>query len=1218
MRFEVENRTGNFFLLFFVIYDSIIFQVLYVKQKIFRLLHSNIYLLQKGNNSLSPFLIFMNSDCFSALIGSTPQFAAALDCVRSFRLPMGIVGLPNAGKAHYISSLCSLSGHKAVILCSDESSANKLCEDLNFFSGGAVLFPARDLHFRSDDVCSREWDQKRIGALGRILDGDYNYIVATVEAACQYTISVSELERRIFTLKTGEDADINKVLSSLAACGYSRSEQVEGAGQFAARGGIVDFFSPNMPQPVRVEFWGDTIDSISYFDTQTQRRTTSLDEVKVTPSQEVLFDSDEVFAQKLRDFAATVKGKGKVEAKKHIESDIEKLETSVGIACPDKYISLAYSGQTTLFDYTANDLMFVMESSNVKQRYTPYLKMVNEDVKEMFVLGELTKGLDKFTLTWAELEALYEKRGAIFVDTLPRGSFDVPVKSLINVSVRQNPAWDGSLSYLCDDLRPALQKGYTCVVLVGTEKTAKILAADLEQEGIHALSFSAFPDEFPKKTVSVLPGSLTGGYEYPDAGFTLISHGRGQLASPQRRKSANIKKGKTITGLDDLARGDLVVHSVYGIGMYDGIKTETIEGRMKDYIKINFRGTDVLYIPVTQLDLISKYISAGDNKTVKLSKLGSDEWKKTKSRVKAAVKEMAQSLTDLYAKRQNTPGYAFSPDIDMQNDFERRFEYDETDDQLISVNQIKADMEKPHPMDRLLCGDVGFGKTEVALRAAFKCVADGKQCAILVPTTILASQHYQTIKHRFDGFPVEIEMLSRFRTQTQRAKIKKDLKRGSIDIVVGTHSIIASSVEFKDLGLLIVDEEQRFGVAQKEKLKQRFPLVDVLTLSATPIPRTLNMAMTGIRDMSVLEMPPLDRHPVQTYVMAHDMGILAQAMERELRRGGQVFYLHNRTQTISRVAAQIGQLLPNARIGIVHGQMSEDDIGEIWRQLVDGEIDILVCTTIIETGIDVPNANTLIIEDADKLGLAQLHQIRGRVGRSPRRAFAYFTYDDKKVLTEEAQRRLSAIREFTQFGSGLNIAMRDLEIRGAGTVLGAHQHGHLEAVGYDMYLQLLSQAVKDEQDNTETIDRRECLVDIAMDAHIPEKYIDSANNRLYMYKRIAEIANEDDARDVLDEFIDRFGEPPKAVQGLIQVSLIRNRAANIGIYEITQNSNMVLLYLNDLKSSQLAVLGKNFPRRIMVSAIKDKKYISVKLDGSPAIEVLEQVITTLEKAQSNV
>lgn len=679
---------------------------------------------------------------------------------------------------------------------------------------------------------------------------------------------------------------------------------------------------------------------------------------------------------------------------------------------------------------------------------------------------------------------------------------------------------------------------------------------------------------------------------------------------PKKRKSrSGFKKGQSLHSLDELKKGDYVVHSLHGIGVFDGINKLEVGKITKDYIKIKYAKGDVLYVPVTQLDLVSKYIGPheDDGRTVKLNKIGGKDWEKTRNKVRAAVKDMADQLIALYSKRQNSPGYAFSPDIDMQSDFERRFEYDETSDQLRAIDEIKGDMEKPYPMDRLLCGDVGFGKTEVALRAAFKCAADGKQCAILVPTTILAYQHYRTILKRFDGFPVEIEMLSRFRTPKEQEKILKNLKRGSLDIIVGTHRLVSKDVKFKDLGLLIVDEEQRFGVAQKEKLKELFPTVDVLTLSATPIPRTLNMAMTGIRDMSVIEEAPQDRYPVQTYVIEHDMGILCEAMEKELRRGGQVYYLHNRVESIESTAAKIKEMMPSARIAVAHGRMGEEKLSEIWRDLLEGDIDILVCTTIIETGVDVPNCNTLIIEDADRLGLAQLHQIRGRVGRSTRRASAYFTFKRGKELSEIANRRLSAIREYTEFGSGFKIAMRDLEIRGAGNVLGAQQHGHMEAVGYDMYLQLLGEAVEEEKGEKPISRKKECLIDMQIDAHIPDNYIKSIPQRLAVYRRIADIKNTEDAEDVKDELRDRFGEIPQSVQGLIDVSLLRNTAAAKGIYEIGQKGNSVILYVNDIDTNTVLNLSSMMRGRVSIMDY-GKKHIAVKIaDGQSPLDTLKEI-----------
>ena len=617
--------------------------------------------------------------------------------------------------------------------------------------------------------------------------------------------------------------------------------------------------------------------------------------------------------------------------------------------------------------------------------------------------------------------------------------------------------------------------------------------------------------------------------------------------------------------------------------------------------------------------MVSKYIGpSGDDVKLKLHKLGGTEWHKTRTRVRHAVKDMAKELIALYSARMNTPGHAFSEDTDLQNDFERRFEYDETDDQLRCIDEIKYDMQRPVPMDRLLCGDVGFGKTEVALRAAFKCISEGKQCALLVPTTILAFQHYQTILKRMEGFPLNIDLLSRFRTPTQQAKTIQGLRNGNVDMVVGTHRIISNDVQFKNLGLVIIDEEQRFGVAQKEKLKEKFKNVDVLTLSATPIPRTLNMAMSGLRDMSIIEEAPMDRQPVQTYVTEYNTGVLTDAIRRELRRGGQVYYLHNRVDTIERTAAGIKVRIPEARVAVAHGKMTEEQLSEVWRQLMEQEIDILVCTTIIETGVDVSNVNTLIIEDADRMGLAQLHQLRGRVGRSARRAYAYLTFRGGKSLTDIAQRRLEAIREFTQFGSGLKIAMRDLEIRGAGNILGGEQHGQMESVGYDMYLKLLAEAVENEKGETPAPPKEECTVDLQIEAHIPEGYIDDLHQRLEIYRRISDIQNDDDASDVIDELIDRFGPPDEAVMGLIKIALLRNRAAALGIHEAVQRTDTLLLYQTQPDINLVMKMADQMRGRILLSA-GNKPYISVKLlkDQTP-MKALESVLTLMEQLQKEV
>ncbi|MBR5774168.1 MAG: transcription-repair coupling factor, partial [Clostridia bacterium] len=711
---------------------------------------------------------------------------------------------------------------------------------------------------------------------------------------------------------------------------------------------------------------------------------------------------------------------------------------------------------------------------------------------------------------------------------------------------------------------------------------------------------------FPPRTVSVIKGSFSYSAEYPELLFAIYSHAS---SAPSEKKIKTPRGFNSICSLEEIVRGDYVVHATHGIGVFEGIHNIEFQGIRKDYIKIRYAKDEAVYVPVTQLDLVSRYIGNRDESKIKLSKLGGVEWQKAKTRARAAVRDMADELIALYAKRETSVGHAFLPDGELQRDFELHFEFDETDDQLRCAKEIKADMEKAVPMDRLLCGDVGFGKTEVALRAAFKCICEGKQCVMLVPTTILAFQHYGTILKRFSGFPIEVEMLSRFRTPKQQKEIKKRLKNGSVDIVVGTHKLLGKDIEYHDVGLLIIDEEQRFGVAQKEKLKELFPDVDVLTLSATPIPRTLNMAMSGIRDMSVLEEAPTNRYPVQTYVLEHNDAVLMQAMRKELARGGQCYYLHNNIETISSVALRIANSIEGARVAVAHGKMGEEELSEVWRKLLENEIDILVCTTIIETGVDVPNANTLIIDNADRMGLSQLHQIRGRVGRSGRRAFAYLTFSRGKELTEIAQSRLSAIREFTEFGAGFKIAMRDLEIRGAGNVLGAQQHGHMEAVGYDMYIRMLGEAVKEKRGEKSTLDEPECVIDLPIEAHIPEKYISSVAHRLSIYRKIADIRNEDDAAEVEKELVDRFGKPPKAVMGLIEVALIRNKAAALKIYEIRKLGDSLLLFISDIDPEKIKQLSRLMRKRITVGVRGGKEHIAVKmLEGQSSAQALREVI----------
>ena len=994
---------------------------------------------------------------------------------------------------------------------------------------------------------------------------------------------------------------------ALSAAGYERCDQIEGPGQFSVRGGIVDVYAAQCSSPIRIELWGDTVDTLSYFDLLTQRRTDAIAAADIPPAAEILYDDAEALAGRIEALVAPLRGKTAAIQRETLLADADRLR---GGGCPaslDKYIPLIYPRPATALDYAGDSLLLVSEGVKVRERLRTAQWQLQEDIKTLLEEGQLCRGLSDYMLDWSGLATLLEQRDTVFLEAFARSSPDIKIHSLYNITARQLPVWSGGLELLCDDLRDMLHRNMACVVLAGAEeKNAETLAEDLQKQGLPAL-YAPSPEKPVKGRILVMRGGLSAGADFPEAGFAVVTHGR--IASYRRKnRRPGRNKGAEIHSLAELAPGDYIVHAAHGIGLYQGIQQLEVQGVVKDYLKLQYDKGDTLYVPVTQLDLVSKYIGTKDEVKVKLHRLGGQEWQKAKSRVRAAVKDIAKELIQLYSKRMATPGYAFGPDTEWQYDFERHFEYEETEDQLRCIDEIKGDMERPIPMDRLLCGDVGFGKTEVALRAAFKCVSESKQCVLLVPTTILAFQHYNTIARRFEGFPVQVEMLSRFRTPKEQEDILRRTARGEIDILVGTHRMLSKDVKFHDLGLFIVDEEQRFGVAQKERIKELAPNIDVLTLSATPIPRTLNMAMSGIRDMSVIEEAPQDRRPVQTYVLEHDNGIVTDAIRRELRRGGQVYYLHNRVESIERCAAGIQMRIPEARVAFAHGKMSEDEMSEIWRQVLEHEVDVLVCTTIIETGVDVPNVNTLIIENADRFGLSQLHQLRGRVGRSSRRAFAFLTFVRGKVLSDVASKRLEAIREFTEFGAGFKIAMRDMEIRGAGNLLGAQQHGHMEAVGYEMYLKLLADAVNEEKGIPASRQEEECLVDLPVTAHIPEAYISSNAQRLDVYRRIADIRTEEDSLDVYDELIDRFGEPPEAVQGLIDVALLRNMAARLGIYEIKQQADTLLLYQRKLDLQAGSRMSAALKGRVMINA-GPKPYFAVKVKkGLTSLDALREAL----------
>ncbi len=1079
------------------------------------------------------------------------------------------------------------TGLPALLCVPDEKSAASLTAALSGFGLRTGLYPERD-PVLYNIVSSHELEHERIAVLTDLIEDKLDVVVATPTAALSFTIPEEKLRAATKLLTVGDTIEMEALAEFLTRSGYVRSDMVDGKGKFSIRGGIIDIFPPQLRSPVRMELFGDEIDQIGYFDVMTQRKTENIQNVLITCAREILISDEK------RDGLATLikaaAGKaGDSEIKASLMHEYETLKNELDVPFSDKYISYIYTEKTTLLDYFGErSLTFCVESPAVLDRVRAEASHMQETTGELIRSGLLLPKYCEFSKDETVLLAFFESHSALLCNTFV-SQYPGKLSAMFTFTVRPTPIVSADFTILSEDIRSYLRASYTILLLCENEVEASSMTSILIENAIPAIHSPRLDTDVIKGTVIVSSFPVKG-FEMQAEKFVCISLASGGSKTERalRRRAArnnkpSAKAKEKILSYADLEVGDFVVHDVHGIGIYMGLESiKTYEGVRRDHIKIQYSGSDVLFVPCEQIDSVSKYIGAGtETGGLKLSRLGGAEWSKAKSRVKAEVKNMAKELIALYAERLRRPGFAFSPDDEMQREFESIFTYEETDGQLIAVSDIKTDMEKSVPMDRLLCGDVGFGKTEVALRAAFKAVMDSKQVAILVPTTILAMQHYNTIVSRMRGFPVKISYLSRFKNAGEQDATVRAVRRGDVDIIVGTHRLLSSDIQFKDLGLVIIDEEQRFGVAHKEKLKQLSKNVDVLTLTATPIPRTLNMAMTSIRDMSVLDEAPGDRLPVQTYVLEHDDVVIFEAIRRELHRGGQVFYLYNKVETIREKTARIQAKFPDAAVRFAHGKMDKTELSEIWQDLVDGAIDILVCTTIIETGVDVPNANTLIIENADRMGLSQLHQIRGRVGRSTRRAYAYFTYPRGKVLTEISSKRLQALRDFTEFGSGFKIALRDLEIRGAGDVLGSRQHGHMESVGYDMYLKILNDAVLEEKGITPKV-KTECVINIGRDSYIPETYIPSAAQRIDIYKKIASIENEADVDDIADELLDRFGDMPTSVETLLSISLIRAQASECGFTQIDQKMQDVLIYPASLDIAVWSALVAEYPGRILI------------------------------------
>ena len=1155
-----------------------------------------------------------------------PEYAALLQSVEN-HAPAAITGIGQINRSHMIAALRQDTSAPLIIICQDDIAARRLQEELHSFLGETFpILPNRELTLYDTGVVSRAWEQKRLRQFYDLKMGLTNTQILTWEALSQRTIPPQVLLSAAFTLESGLEYDVDDLLHRLTAAGYSRCGMVEGPGQFALRGGILDVYSPAADRPFRAEFFGDELDTMGYFDPVTQRRTENISSAVILPVGETqpLLHPNGIsgLCDDLRGLIARQKRRRNIneELIKTIEKDLEKYENGLQNPASDRYMALIYPEFATSMNYIpANATIVLCDHANLKRAARSRCDQMGMQLDSLLEGGVLAGELCDYVCQWEDFCATLQGQNCVYFDTFGGSSYpeECPPKQLLPMVAKQLPSYGSSMETAIADLSHYQRLDYATLVLCGSRRRAEILQEMMSSKNLSA--FIAIPLTAMPKPGQILlsEGSLPNGMEYPDAKLAVLTEGQLIAKSEVKRKPPK-KTGATnrqkLNSFTDLTPGDLVVHENYGIGRFLAMEQIKVDNAIKDYIKIAYQGSDTLFVPATQLDMVSKYIGGGsEDANVRLNKIGTDAWQKTKAKARKAAKDMAGELIQLYAARKRQQGFAFAADSPWQKEFEDNFPYPETDDQLRCIADIKSDMESPTPMDRLLCGDVGFGKTEVALRAVMKAIMDGKQVAILVPTTVLAQQHYQTALSRFRGFPVNIDVLSRFRSAAEQKRTLQKLRSGAVDLIIGTHKLLQKTVEFKDLGLLIIDEEQRFGVSHKERLKEISKGVDVLTLSATPIPRTLNMALSGIRDMSTIEAPPSDRYPVQTFVMEHNNAIIDDAIRREIERGGQVYYLHNRTETIDQCAGSLRRRIPGLNVAVAHGQMGEEALGDVMQAMSDGDIQVLVCTTIIETGLDIPNANTLIIENADRFGLSQLHQLRGRVGRSTRHAYAYFTYKPDKNLTEIAEKRLSAIRDFAEFGSGFKIAMRDLEIRGAGNLLGAEQSGHMMSVGYDMYLKLLDEAVLEERGDAPK--QPDCTADLNVTANVDKNYVSRGEERMDLYRRMAAIRTQEDADDLLDEIIDRYGDPPKGVLNLIDIALLRAQARAVGIQDIRQKSGDVLFTLTSLNFDAVTLLCSDPDYKARVQFVATAKLPTLRLKLSSGVDSLRQSKVFIERYQ---
>lgn len=1162
------------------------------------------------------------------------EFEEAKHALEKERASLCLTGCVDSQKLHLADGLGGEFPCRLIVTYSDKR-AREILEDYRLYDKSAVLYPAKDLIFYQADVAGRQLTKERMKTFRRILEGRRITVITTFSGLMTHQVPISALKKHVLQLSRSSTVEERALAEELAAMGYERVPQVEEAGQFSIRGGIVDIFDLTEENPYRVELWGDEVDSLRSFDVLSQRSIEELESLRIYPAREMVLTKKELEAglEKIRreaeGFAASFRKERKPEEAHRVESQVQELtETALELSSMvnlESYLHYFYEEAVSFSQLLAGKayVTFLDEPSRIREHADAVELEFRESMTHRLEKGYLLPGQTDLLFSADEVLARLQSGRLVGLMAMELKNTLFTPERIFQMTARSIASYNNSFESLVRDLKRYKKEGYRVLMLSGSRTRAARLARDLQEEGLTAFYTQDAGRSVQPGEVMLYYGHVRRGFEYPLIKFVVISESDIFGAVQKKKRKKKQYDGQRIKDFAELRVGDFVVHESHGLGVYQGIEKVEMDGVVKDYIKIGYRDGGNLYVLATGLDVIQKYASADAARTPKLNKLGTAEWSRTKAKVKTAVTAVAKDLVELYAARQQKEGFRFGRDTVWQREFEEMFPFEETEDQLAAIAAAKADMESGRIMDRLICGDVGYGKTEIAIRAAFKAVQDGKQVAFLVPTTILAQQHYNTFQQRMKDFPVRVDLLSRFRTPAEQKKTLADLKKGLVDIVIGTHRILSKDLEFKDLGLLIVDEEQRFGVTHKERIKKMKDTVDVLTLTATPIPRTLQMGLAGIRDMSVLEEAPSDRRPIQTYVMEYNEEMVREAIVRELSRGGQVYYVYNRVSHIADVAARVQELVPEATVAFAHGQMKEHELERIMYDFIAGEIDVLVSTTIIETGLDISNVNTMIIHDSDRLGLAQLYQLRGRVGRSSRTSYAFLMYKRDKMLKEVAEKRLSAIREFTDLGSGFKIAMRDLEIRGAGNLLGEAQHGHMAAVGYDLYCKMLNEAVRKEKGLEEEADFA-TAVDLDVDAFIPSSYIMNEVQKLDIYKRIAGIENETERVDMREELLDRFGAVPRSVENLLRIALIRVRAHGLYLTDVKgKDGALQLLFRPDAKLDPAGVpaLLKRYGGKLKFTAKGGPAFLyrytkcgMVEKDAEALLALTEKLLSHMEEA----